>query len=309
MLVLYEAAGIQEGLATYLLRSLLSEGRIRYETVEKTDQGMQPRLIEREGPTGLIVTTTAVSLHPENETRLFSIPISDTPAQTKGVMRALAHGQRERVNLEPWQALQVWLARGLTPVVIPYAEALAELVPPVAVRMRRDFAALLNLTAAHTLLHQATRDIDRDGRVVATIDDYAVVRELVADLLADGVGATVATTVRETVEAVEDLNFATGGGVSQVALVVKLGLDKSSVSRRVAVALEQGYLRDLSEGRGKAALIPGDPLPDQIELLPRPEQLEESCAVAAETTETDSPPQSGHPDIRQAETAIEEGSL
>ena len=38
--------------ATYLMRSLLSEGRVRYETVESTPQGIRPRLIEREGHTG-----------------------------------------------------------------------------------------------------------------------------------------------------------------------------------------------------------------------------------------------------------------
>ena len=56
-------------LAIYLMRSLLSEGKIRYETVEKTSQGLQPKLIERAGPTGLILTTTGANLHPENETR------------------------------------------------------------------------------------------------------------------------------------------------------------------------------------------------------------------------------------------------
>src|SRR5215216_2395498 len=52
-LVIYEAAGMSGDFATYLMRSLLSEGRVRYETVEKTSEGMKPRLIEREGPTGL----------------------------------------------------------------------------------------------------------------------------------------------------------------------------------------------------------------------------------------------------------------
>ena len=46
-------------IATYLIRTLLSEGRLRYETVEKTKDGLVARVIEREGPTGLIVTTTA----------------------------------------------------------------------------------------------------------------------------------------------------------------------------------------------------------------------------------------------------------
>ena len=55
ILVIYEAAGVDSKFASYLLRSLLSEGRIRYETVESTDEGIVPQLIEREGPTGLIL--------------------------------------------------------------------------------------------------------------------------------------------------------------------------------------------------------------------------------------------------------------
>jgi hypothetical protein len=51
-LVIYEAAGMSGEFATYLMRSLLSEGRVRYETVEKTSEGMKPRLIERKGRLG-----------------------------------------------------------------------------------------------------------------------------------------------------------------------------------------------------------------------------------------------------------------
>ena len=37
-------------------------------------------------------------------------------------------------------------------------------MPPVAVRLRRDFGAVLGLIRAHALLHQATRGRDdRDG--------------------------------------------------------------------------------------------------------------------------------------------------
>ena len=85
MFVVFEMAGLQGDFASYLVRSLLSEGRLRYETVEKTKDGLQSRLIEREGPTGLIVTTTAIQLHAENETRLLSIPVTDTQDQTKHI--------------------------------------------------------------------------------------------------------------------------------------------------------------------------------------------------------------------------------
>src|SRR5262249_25620978 len=72
--VLSEAAGWTGPFATYALRSLLSEACIRYGTVEPDVTGkFDGRRIERGGPTGLIVTTTALGLHPENETRLLSL--------------------------------------------------------------------------------------------------------------------------------------------------------------------------------------------------------------------------------------------
>jgi hypothetical protein len=92
VLVIYEAAGMAtDGFAPYFLRTLLSEGHIRYETVETPKQG-KPKgvVLEREGPTGTILTTTRVKLDPELETRLLSIPVSDSAKQTKAVMYALA---------------------------------------------------------------------------------------------------------------------------------------------------------------------------------------------------------------------------
>jgi hypothetical protein len=179
-LVIFEAEGMASDFATYLMRSLLSEGRLRYEVVEKTSEGLKPRLIEREGPTGLIVTTTAVKLHPENETRLLSLTVSDTSEQTRDVISALAAEEAPASDLTPWHALQEWLEGAEHRVTIPYAGDLAELVPPVAVRLRRDFGAVLNLIRAHAVLHGATRERDGEGRIIATLQDYAAVRELIA---------------------------------------------------------------------------------------------------------------------------------
>ena len=60
-LVLYENNGIQGDNGSYFVRSLLSEHRIRYETVESVNGELRSRLIEKEGPTGLITTTTATT--------------------------------------------------------------------------------------------------------------------------------------------------------------------------------------------------------------------------------------------------------
>jgi hypothetical protein len=280
MLVLYEAAGMMGDWASYLIRSLLSEGCVRYETVTEQQEG---KLIERAGPTGLIVTTTAVQLHPENETRLLSLSVKDSPAQTRDVLLALA-GEDEAPDpdISGWLALQEWLAARSARVTIPFGRALAEAIPPTAVRLRRDFRALLGLIRSHALLHQATRGRDDHGRVIATLDDYAVVREVAGDTLAAGIGATVKPETRETVEAVAALEADHENGVPVVAVASLLGLDKSAASRRCRVARDGGYLANREERRGRPLrLVVGEPLPDAAPLLPIPEAIAEGgCAVA-----------------------------
>src|SRR5262249_28087651 len=161
--------------------------------------GMRPRLIEREGPTGLIVTTTKLRLHPENETRLLSITTTDTPDQTRRILNAIAAGdaQSEPVNLQPWLELDRWLSTSQTRVSISFAAGLSNAIPVLAVRLRRDFSTVLSLIAAHAILHQATRARDEGGAIVATVEgDYAAIRDLISDLLSEGVGATVSGSVR-----------------------------------------------------------------------------------------------------------------
>lgn len=281
-LVLYEATGMTSDFASYLIRSLLSEGRIRYELVEKTAGGMKPRLIEKEGPTGLIVTTTASRLHPENETRLLSLTVKDTQEQTKAILRALARAGEEdipAVDYSAWRAFQVWLARGELRVVVPFAGVLADLVPPVAVRLRRDFRLLRTLIQAHALLHREQRARDSAGRILAALDDYAAVRALVADLFAEGLHAAVKPETSETVEAVRALDKPDGASVAEIAMALRL--DTSAASRRVKEAIASGYLANLENRKGKPArIMSGDALPAEIEILPSAEKLTQLCSVA-----------------------------
>lgn len=191
-LVMYEASGISTDTATYFVRTLLSENCLKYETVEKTKDGIKARKIEREGPTGLITTTTQLGLHPENETRLVSITVTDTQEQTRAVFQSVAKGDsRPDFDFSRWHALQRWIDLNQSNVVIPYAGCLANLVLPVHTRLRRDFNMLLSLIRAHTLLHQASRQKDDTGNIIATLEDYERVHELFADLLAVGVNKTV----------------------------------------------------------------------------------------------------------------------
>ena len=288
-LVIYEASGLESEKFSYIVRSLLSEGRLRYPTVVKRDGELETVMIEREGPTNLITTTTALRLHQENETRLLSLASDETPEQTTDVLEALADEDNgDGPDYGRWHALQRWIELGDRKVTIPYAKDLAKVIPPVAVRLRRDFGSLLALVRAHALLHQATRDRD-DGRVVATLDDYEVVRELISDVISEGVEKTVKPQVREIVENVRELAADDDAEVSQRQLVEALGIDKGRVSRNVRAALDGGYLVNREERGGRPhRIVPGDPLPDDLEILPPGEELR-SCAVAEGDT-TPPPP-------------------
>lgn len=283
-LVLYEAAGMNGDMASYLMRSLLSEGRIRYETVEKGKDGrMESRLVEREGPTGLLVTTTSLALHPENETRLLSLTVSDSPRQTREVLLAIATEDKPEVNLRQWVALQEWLGEGETRVSVPFGTHLAELIRPFAVRLRRDFTVLLTLIRAHALLHRDNRARDSQGRIMANGDDYHAVRELASEFIAEGVEAAVPQTVRECVGAVAELlgDRPDRPEVTKSEVAQRLGLDKSAAWRRVKNALKRGFLTNLEERSGRPArIVLGEPLPEDNSLLPSVEQLMSGCMVA-----------------------------
>jgi hypothetical protein len=299
-LVIYEAAGMNSDFQTYLIRSLLSEGKVRYETVEKTSEGMKPRLIERAGPTGLIITTTLTRLHPENETRMLSLAVTDTRQQTRDIMAALAsEASVDPPGLGAWHALQEWLVSAEHRVAVPYSAVLAAMIPPIAVRLRRDFGALLNLIRAHAILHQASRERSADGRIVATAEDYARVRELVADLVSEGIEATVPATVRETVEMVTRLRDETEKDVTIAALAEELELDKSAAWRRVRSAMDRGYLENKEDRKGRPAkLVVADALPDDIEILPGPERLQ-GCTVASDSEGVETNNLFGSPDMAQ----------
>jgi hypothetical protein len=219
---------------------------------------------------------------------MFNIPVTDTQDQTRAVLAAIAAGAGGQalvaeVDPAPWHELQLWLEGGAREAIVPFASVLAAEIPPVAVRLRRDFGALLGLIQTHAILHQAQRDVDKEGRVVATIDDYAAVYDLIVDLMAAGVDASVPATTRETVAAVAALTTQqhprTGATLRQVAEHLKL--DKSSASRRVNAAIKEGFLINGEERKGRSACLEvGEPLPN--ERATRPSRLlKKACGFCA----------------------------
>jgi hypothetical protein len=142
ILIVEEAAGFKKGDDAVLLRCLISEGYVHHDTV------IDGKLVSLhiDGPVGLLVTTTSLCIEEELENRMFSIPINDSPEQTKRIMVSQAmqnvgSDAAAKLDPKPWLDLQAWLQTQEHRVVIPFAERLAQLTSPVAVRLRRDFPA------------------------------------------------------------------------------------------------------------------------------------------------------------------------
>jgi hypothetical protein len=168
--------------AAYLLRTLISEGKIEHLTVETSGPVPAGTIVTKEGPIGFVSTTIEASLEHQQETRTLSLQADDTEEQTRRVLEhqaQLAKHGRALVAPAPWRDAHEWLAeKGRCDVVLPFADRLPKHMPTVRVRARRDFPRLLGLIGACGLLHQVQREQTDDGQVIATLADYAMVRTI-----------------------------------------------------------------------------------------------------------------------------------
>jgi hypothetical protein len=276
MLVVYELAGLDSKFSQFLSRAMM-DGVVRHQTPKG--------VVEIEGPIGMLVTTTQPEWHQENETRMLAVTADDSAEQTRRVLEAsFSKEDRGQIDMQPWHGLQDWLAAQPNAVVVPFADLIPRLMTVFSSpRLRRDGQTVLSLVRAHALLHQASRKHDGEGRIVAKVDDYAAVRTLVADLIAAGIQKTVPEPVRRVAEAVAGLQPSHASGVPLTAIARVLGIDKSTASRNSRRGMEMGYLRDLATTKGRPAqIVVGDPMPDDADILPSVEQLEEALQRCGE---------------------------
>lgn len=290
VLAIQESSGLQGREGNMLVRTLISEGLIRWEVAGREQDGFATREVVRPGPIAFVMTTTHNVLHGEDETRALSIQVDDTTAHTRRVLDSIAgrySGAADKVvNLVPWHAYQRWLAAGPYDVAIPFAGAIAQHYWAQANRSKRDFEQVLTAIGASALMHQAQRETDGCGRVIATVDDYAMARRFLLAVLGEASGAAVPASVRETYQAVFNcaVDLATSPDVmtwpNLTQLAAKLGVDKAAASRRVAKAKELGLLVDQRERRGFPSRIAlAAQLPEDTDVLPGVERIGAAVAI------------------------------
>ena len=291
-LVMVEAAGLTHPETAYIVRSLLSEGRVHYKTVR--DQ--MPVELDLEGPTAFVTTTTKVRLDDELETRMLSLYSPDNPRYIRQALGAIARPygtiRFPEPNLAPFEALQRWLqAAAECRVVVPYSDWLHERVPNSPARVLRDFKHLLTSIATVAILHQKQRNGDEDGRIVATVADYAMAYVLFNQTFRQAVAEGLTPVVRAHYRAVAELEEQKDFPITKAKVGRHLGKTKQAVSGSAGMdwLLGKGHVVNDSKNPNQYDLRCGEPLPDEVPPLPQP------CEVAEMFPDLAKPEEWVHP--------------
>ncbi|MEP2943137.1 MAG: hypothetical protein ABJO72_05010 [Hyphomicrobiales bacterium] len=277
-IVVGEFAGMASGKGQAMLRQLLSEGEINYLTVDSNSkEGLKSKRIQKDGPTGLIMTTTNNALHPEDESRILSVNITESPEQIKMALlsKILKGGKaKKEMDVTRWHKLIAFNRVGPTKVQIPYLKEMIEYLPLSHDRIKRDLNQVISLIETHALMHCYVRDWVDNETVLASREDYNTVYRLIHQALAEGLQESVSASVRELVEAVTKLSSNPHIGVSQTELAKHLERDQYAVSRTARDATRLGYLKNNNPGQGrKAELVLGDMELPSGSVLPHPKVL------------------------------------
>jgi hypothetical protein len=151
--------------ASYAMKLLVSQGKIAIASTSKDKETARlvTRTYEVRGPVSLLMTTTAPHLDEELASRLVTLAVAESVAQTREVHAAqrasysaealLSRTRRDEILARHHNAQRLL---DPLPVVIPMAQELS--YADATTRSRRDHDKYLSLIAASALLHQHQRE-------------------------------------------------------------------------------------------------------------------------------------------------------
>jgi len=285
-IVVYEQPGMNA--ADYNIRTLQSEGKIIFETVQKdtSDDSHYTERIEKEGPTNFILTTTSPELNPENETRHWTLVTDESPQTTLAAKVETAKRYEHKTGLSQ-EEIDVWrqVQLELKPieVCIPYARWLAQHTTNTPLRIRRDFNRLLAMIEVTALLYQKQRRISEGDILEAGLSDYFMARGLIEQVFPaslTGINKKVESLV-SMVEQVYQEKLSNGEQdpvVKPKEIVKGLGTSSSSISRWLKPAINADLVEVVTETvKGRITSVkPGLGERCATSALPTVEELAES---------------------------------
>lgn len=226
-------------------------------------------------------STTLGTIFAEDANRCILLTTDERGEQTRRIIDRLAAGfsggadagQVEEITLRH-HALQRMLQP--TPVVVPFAERLGELVAHERVEARRAFPQLVAMIQASALLHQRQRKADSGGPLWAEPDDYQLARHLLARPMERLLGGRLSDPARRFLDRLREW-FAPEEPFSKREVVQHETGSRSSVYGWLAELADAGAVELVEEQRGrlpaKWKLGQGSGDADEGGMLPTLEQV------------------------------------
>jgi DNA primase len=228
----FQANNAADSEFVYVVRSLLSEGRVSYQVPQKDENGKFTTIEKRlDGPTSFITTTIIDKLEPQLEDRLFTIHPDESMQQTRSIMTITAKvkdGSFEGIDessREGWKLFHSTLKP--VDVVIPFASQISEYLQrgeKLPIATRRAFNRVMAIIQTVVCAYQFQRSQDAKGRLKAEISDYWMALQIVREAFRETLG-------QQSREAAQRIEFIRQNGPVQYGtLTFEWGVSKAALT-------------------------------------------------------------------------------
>ena len=247
-LILTEALQLQSGRQgdnelAYCIRTLISEGHLKYQYTGFIDKKKVTIVQELKGPTSLLTTTIHGKLEEQLEDRMITIHPNKTAEQTRDIISKtaeLASGNGDPVDIKTLDAWKLFYqSLESVPVVIPYAKDIADFINrkgSLPISSRRAFKRVLTTIKTIALIHQRQRSRDDMGNVIAEYADYALAFQILGDSFRESLGESQRYT-DDRIRLIEK-----EGRMTPRALSEKTVVSTAAISQWLKPLIEKGIL-------------------------------------------------------------------
>lgn len=255
ILIIFERQGSRA--SDYSIRSLQSEDKLQLAVTVRDPKTGDFKTLEKtvKGPVSYVETSTQLSIHPENETRMFDLYIDESAEQTKKIYRIqnLEYLPENRYSGEETNKIiskHHLIQRILEPVKvkIPYVELIE--FPVNKLRLRRDRMRFLALIESFAFLYQYQRDQDtikNEKYTIADIEDYKMAYELAEDIMVE----TLSVLHQKSRDLLEEIKALDKKSFCVSNIIEKTGWTSLKVRRYMKQLIEEEYIEQQTGGQGK----------------------------------------------------------
>ena len=183
-LMLGEYAAVKSPEGDSFLRQAMTDHSVTRLVTWKRNDG-NPNSIKQEinAKFNIFMTTTELSIHPEDENRYLAFSIPNDPEYIQGVNKKqveFMNGElTEDINFEYWHEKSKWFEENIKPVKINYMKnIIATCSNNNLARLTRDIQKIFSLIETLAIFSQEEKEI-KDGYIISDISDYRCIYEVI----------------------------------------------------------------------------------------------------------------------------------